>query len=222
MILEIQSIKLKRNRRLLFNDFNLKLNKSQIMILLGDNGSGKSSLMDAIAGLIKPEKGSIKVNNTRIEEMDSLKRIFFTYLPHKDSLKDNLTVKENLEIWLNLSKASHRNINFEKGLEFFNLKNLQFTLVRNLSEGQRKKVSLTKLLFSKSSLWLLDEPFNNLDKRSTIKFKKLVKKKTLLGGAVLMSSHVDFKINKCLIKDLNKNMEKLRQKDLNLNNWNKL
>ena len=111
MILEIKSIYLTRNRRLIFDNFNLKLKKSQIMILLGKNGSGKTSLLDLIVGLIKPQKGRIKINGIALEELGKLKKNLFTYLPHKDSLKENLTIKENLCIWLDLSNLKYVNLN---------------------------------------------------------------------------------------------------------------
>ena len=102
MVLEIKSIKLIRNRQLLLNKFNLKLRKSQIIILVGDNGSGKSSLMDTILGLIKPEEGFIKIKNKNIEDLKDKIRNHILYIPHENGLKENLTIIENLRIWLNL------------------------------------------------------------------------------------------------------------------------
>ena len=105
MVLEIISVYFYRNKRKIFDNFNLKLKKSQIMILIGKNGVGKSSLFDLIVGILEPPSGIIKINNIPITDHYSNKRFLFTYLPHKDSLKDNLSVKENLEIWINLSEG---------------------------------------------------------------------------------------------------------------------
>ena len=193
MILEINSIYLYRNKKQIFDNFNLKLKKKQILLLVGENGVGKSSLMDMIVGLIQPNSGSVFIKGLHTNEICDKKK-FFTYLPHKDSLKDNLTVEQNLTLWLELSSECFNAKDLDKKLKFFGLLGLKKQLVKTLSHGQRKKVSLTKLLMTNTDLWLLDEPFNGLDKKSCDLLKILLTKKISGEGAVLLSSHIDPKI----------------------------
>ena len=193
MVLEIISVYFRRNKRLIFHNFNLKLSKSQIIILIGENGVGKSSLFDLSTGILKPEKGVIKINEISINEIDK-KKDLFTYLPHKDSLKDYLTVEENLINWLGLIDIKIRKEELLNSLKFFKLNNLRNNLIGNLSQGQRKKVSLTKLLLSKCNLWILDEPFNGLDIDSINKTKKMICNHKANGGSVLLASHINLNI----------------------------
>ena len=118
MVLEIISIYFRRNKRIIFHNFNLKLAKSQIIILIGENGVGKSSLFDLSVGILKPEKGVIKINEIPINEIDLKKKDLFTYLPHKDSLKDYLTVEENLFNWMELIGVKIRK---KKAFKFFKI-----------------------------------------------------------------------------------------------------
>ena len=194
MVLEIISVYFRRNKRLIFHNFNLKLAKSQIIILIGENGVGKSSLFDLSVGILKPEKGVIKINEIPINEIDQKKKDLFTYLPHKDSLKDYLTVEENLINWLELIDIKIRKEKLLNSLKFFKLNNLKNNLIGNLSQGQRKKVSLTKLLLSKCNLWILDEPFNGLDIDSINKTKKMICNHKANGGSVLLASHINLNI----------------------------
>ena len=194
MVLEIISVYFRRNKRLIFHNFNLKLAKSQIIILIGENGVGKSSLFDLSVGILKPEKGVIKINEIPINEIDQKKKDLFTYLPHKDSLKDYLTVEENLINWLELIDIKIRKEKLLNSLKFFKLNNLKNNLIGNLSQGQRKKVSLTKLLLSRCNLWILDEPFNGLDTNSINKTKKMICNHKANGGSILLASHINLNI----------------------------
>lgn len=194
MTLDLKSIKLIRSRRILFNKFNLKLKKSQIIILIGDNGSGKSSLMDLIVGILKPNSGEIKIEGNTIHELGKTIRNFLLYIPHQNNLKDNITVQENLTIWLNLLDFSLDLEQLYNNLKFFDLLEYKDILVKNLSHGQKKKVSLVKLLYSKAKIWLLDEPLNGLDKKSSVKLIKKIESFSHSGGAILISSHIDLKI----------------------------
>ena len=191
MVLEIISVCLKRNKRVIFDNFNLKLNKSQIMILIGENGAGKTSLLDLVAGVLEPEKGTIKINNISSKNLNSNKRDMYTYLSNKDALKENLTIEENLMIWSKISSNKFIETESKNVLDYFGLRNLGKNLVGNLSQGQRKKVTLTKLLLSKAKLWLLDEPFNSLDSKSVKKTIKLIYMHSKNGGSILLTNHID-------------------------------
>ena len=106
MILEIISINLSRNKKNLFKNFNLMIKKPEVINLVGKNGCGKTSLLEMIVGLLKPDKGKIKINNLEIQDIGEQKRREFIYIPYDDSLKGNLTIEENLKIWTDLAEIS--------------------------------------------------------------------------------------------------------------------
>lgn len=195
MVLEIISVYFYRNKRLIFDNFNLKLKKSQIMILIGGNGAGKTSLFDLVVGVLEPMKGIIKIDKTPVMDLDSKKRITFTYLGHKDCLKENLTIEENIMNWVKISGKKFEKPKIEKILKYFGLQDIKNSLVGNLSQGQRKKVSLSKLVFNNNKLWLLDEPFNGLDNNSIKKTIMLIEKHSKTGGSILLANHINIDIN---------------------------
>ena len=96
--------------------------------------------------------------------------------------------------WLELIDIKIGKEKLLNSLKFFKLNNLKNNLIGNLSQGQRKKVSLTKLLLSKCNLWILDEPFNGLDIDSINKTKKMICNHKANGGSVLLASHINFNI----------------------------
>ena len=106
MILEIISINLSRNKKIIFKNFSLKIISGEIVTLIGRNGSGKTSLLEMIIGLLKPESGAIKINSINIEEIGERKRDQFIYIPYEDALKEDLTISENLQIWANLASIN--------------------------------------------------------------------------------------------------------------------
>ena len=219
MVLEIISVYFRRNKRLILHNFNLKLEKSQIIILIGENGVGKSSLFDLSAGILQPEKGVIKINEIPINEIDLEKKDLFTYLPHKDSLKDYLTVKENIFNWLDISGVKISKEKFLNSLKFFKLHELSNNLLGNLSQGQRKKVSLTKLLFTKCNLWILDEPFNGLDTGSIKKTKKIICNHKKKGGSILLASHINLDIEGSKRIFIRSPKSKVSERIINFNSW---
>ena len=200
-MLEVSSIYLYRNRKQVFKDFSLNLKNSEIVLLEGENGVGKTSLLNIISGLINPDKGCIKICKKSIIELGNQKKKIFTYIPDKNCLKENLSVNENLKSWLKLSNLKVNNNDYQKSLYIFSLNGIQESLVKNLSQGQKKKVALTKLLFSKSKLWLLDEPLNGIDTKTITILKKVMIKHIKKNGSILFSSHVklDLKLTKRII-----------------------
>ena len=189
-MLEVNSIYLYRNRKQVFDNFSLNLNKSEIIQLEGENGVGKTSLLNMISGLISPDKGFIKICKKDITELGKYKKKKFTYIPDKNCLKENFTVNENLKSWLKLSNLETNYNTYQKALNTFSLNDIQGSLVKNLSQGQKKKVALTKLLFSESKLWLLDEPLNGIDIKTISTLKKVMIQHLKQNGSILFSSHV--------------------------------
>jgi len=189
-MLEVNSIYLYRNRKQVFNNFSLNLKNSQIIQLEGENGVGKTSLLNMISGLINPDKGFIKICKKSIIELGKQRKKKFTYIPDKNCLKENLSVNENLKSWLKLSNLTIDRNTYQKALNTFSLNEIQESLIKNLSQGQKKKVALTKLLFSESKLWLLDEPLNGIDTKTITTLKKVMIQHLKKNGSILFSSHV--------------------------------
>ena len=209
-MLEVNSIYLYRNRKQVFDNFSLNLNKSEIIQLEGENGVGKTSLLNMISGLISPDKGFIKICKKDITELGKYKKKKFTYIPDKNCLKENFTVNQNLKNWLKLSNLETNYNTYQKALNTFSLNDIQGSLVKNLSQGQKKKVALTKLLFSESKLWLLDEPLNGIDTKTIMTLKKVMIQHLKKNGSILFSSHVKSNMKltrriilKKIIKNLN-------------------
>ena len=207
-MLEVNSIYLFRNKKQIFSNFSLKLKKREIIFLLGKNGVGKTTLLDIISGLIRPNKGFVKIYNKEIEEIGTLKKDYLLYLSHKNSVKEGLSVEENLRVWLNLLEISVKNEDFNEKLKIFNLNEIRNNLVKNLSHGQKKRVSLTKVLFSESKLWLMDEPFNGLDYETTKTLKNLMENHTKKNGAVLFTSHFNPNFKSILKIELKRKIKK--------------
>ncbi|MFL2660905.1 MAG: heme ABC exporter ATP-binding protein CcmA [Alphaproteobacteria bacterium] len=218
-MLEVISVNLYRNKRLIFHNFNLKLAKSQTMILIGNNGVGKTSLFELIVGVLEPDNGYVKINNIPNKNLEEKKKFVFTYLPHKDSLKSNLTVFENLRNWINISGLAYDQDSMNKILNYFDLYGIRDFLLEKLSQGQKKKVSLSKLLISKSNLWLLDEPYNGLDQSSIKKLNKLIVNHSKNGGSTLLSNHIEIKIPRSKKIFLKKPESSLNQKLVNFDSW---
>ena len=189
-MLEVNSIYLYRNRKQVFNNFSLNLNKSEIIQLEGENGVGKTSLLNMISGLISPDKGFIKICKKNITELGKYRKKKFTYIPDKNCLKENFTVNQNLKNWLKLSNLETNYNTYQKALNTFSLNDIQGSLIKNLSQGQKKKVALTKLLFSESKLWLLDEPLNGIDTKAISTLKKVMIQHLKQNGSILFSSHI--------------------------------
>ena len=217
MILEVKSICLKRNKKLLFKDLSLNLNKSQILILKGSNGVGKSSLLEAIVGMLELSAGEIKINGKRNLQSNNN----FTYIGHDNSLKEELTVIENLRLWIKLNNQTFEDMEIIQKLSFFKINHLFDHQINLLSAGQKKKVALSKLLFSNCKLWILDEPVNSLDKDSRNQFNLLIEQQKKRNGSILITTHLDLGLKSLIKIDLDL-LKKKGVTNINPNNWNNL
>ena len=190
---EIKNISCIRGQKLLFKNLNLKLNNKDLLVIKGANGSGKTTLLKILSGLLNPISGSIIVNkkNINLSKDEYFKQ--FEYIGHENAIKNALTVRENLNFYLKIKKSLDKK-NFEKAIETFNLKNLIDIKTENLSSGEKRRVSLSRLILSNSKIWFLDEPTNGLDKKNTLIFFKILKHHLNSNGLAIIASHDEIKI----------------------------
>ena len=190
---EIKKISCIRGNKLLFKDLNFKLNTKELLVIKGANGSGKTTLLKILSGLLKPISGSIIVNKKDMNLLKDEYFKYFEYIGHENAIKSALTVRENLNFYLKIKKDLTKK-NFEKAIRIFNLKNLLDVKIENLSSGEKRRVSLSRLILSKSKIWFLDEPTNGLDKINTLNFFKILKQHLQFNGLAIIASHDEIKI----------------------------
>ena len=190
---EIKNISCIRGNKLLFKNLNFKINNKELLVIKGANGSGKTTLLKILSGLLKPISGSIIINKKNINILKDEYFKYFEYIGHENAIKTALTVRENLNFYLKI-KRNPATKNFEKAIKIFNLKNLLDIKVENLSSGEKRRVSLSRLILSNSKIWFLDEPTNGLDKINTVNFFKILKQHLQLNGLAIVASHDDVKI----------------------------
>jgi heme exporter protein A len=190
---EIKNISCIRGNKLLFKNLNFKINNKELLVIKGANGSGKTTLLKILSGLLKPISGSIIINKKNINILKDEYFKYFEYIGHENAIKTALTVRENLNFYLKI-KRNLTTKNFEKAIKIFNLKNLLDIKIENLSAGEKRRISLSRLILSNSKIWFLDEPTNGLDKINTVNFFKILKQHLQLNGLAIVASHDDVKI----------------------------
>jgi heme exporter protein A len=160
------------------HDCDFHLNHSTICHLQGVNGSGKSTLLKCIASILKPSAGTIE------------RHCLCSYIGHQLAIHPLLTVIENLKF----SFSSNENSFLQQLLKHANLSKQSERFAGELSVGQRHKLALCRLVLEKSDLWLLDEPFANLDEAGEQWLWSLIEQHQKQGGSVILTAHQrDFK-----------------------------
>ncbi|MEL0102153.1 MAG: heme ABC exporter ATP-binding protein CcmA [Gammaproteobacteria bacterium] len=193
-----------KNNNVIFDNLNIVLGESDIWLITGPNGCGKTTFMRALCGIQNLESGSILMDKIDIQNPKSRLKEKIIYIGHKNSLIDNLTVKENLEYLCAFDSTvelNNKNI-IKEAMIYFDILKYQNYMVSDLSEGNKKKTSLARLFASKKKLWILDEPLNNLDIKSIELFLNLIVSHQKNGGISISSSHYNFLKHKENIKYL--------------------
>ena len=185
-MLTIDNLSFYKDNKKIFSDLSFSLSISSALIITGKNGCGKSSLLKIIAGIYEIQGGRVLWGNENIENFRDDFNGDTQFIGHKNFLKPELTVKENLEFYADLRGTKNA---VAPALEFFSLRDLQNSMVKNLSAGWQQRVMLTKLLACPATVWLLDEPSNNLDKDGKEQLHELIKNRIKDRGLVILTSH---------------------------------
>lgn len=170
-----------RNGRVVFSGLDFSVAPGQLAELRGPNGSGKSSLLRLIAGLVPAASGSLALEPSGD---DPLPR-HCHYIGHLDALKNAMTVRENIIFWSRMLGGNGD----AKALNAFKLGHLADDPVQLLSAGQRRRLSLSRLLAAPRRIWLLDEPATALDVASQATLAALIDAHLEDGGIVLSAIH---------------------------------
>jgi heme exporter protein A len=173
-----------RGFRSVFNDLNLQLDGGEALALTGPNGAGKSSLLRLLAGLLRPSAGRVMLDGAS-DDRPLPERTH--YLGHLDAFKPALSVRENIEFWVHYLGGGDRHA--APALAAVGLESLQALPAAYLSAGQRRRLSLARLVAVPRPLWLLDEPASALDSAGHEMLAALMREHLAGGGMIVAATH---------------------------------
>ena len=187
-VLEAVALACERDGRLLFEHLDLRVAAGDMVQISGPNGSGKTSLLRLLCGLMQPTAGDILLNGKPLIRQRSELADNLLWIGHAAGIKDLLTPVENL-IWL---FALHRPVDSAavcQALAAVGLRGFEDVPCHTLSAGQRRRVALARLYLPGPGLWMLDEPFTALDKQGVAQLEHHLAEHCQQGGAVILTTH---------------------------------
>lgn len=191
-MLELNNLTILRGNSIVFSKLNTSFKSSCLTLVKGKNGSGKTTLLRTIAGFIPAEEGNISYQNVDVNLDKSLWVEKLIYVDAKKGLSQELTVLENLLAWLQMKGWSTSKENLIKALRSVDMEKFSNLYISQCSEGLKKRAALARLYFSfifEVKFWLLDEPSNDLDEKSTLLFKELINNFLKTNGTIILTTH---------------------------------
>ncbi len=185
--LKTENLSCKRGENAILNNVNFSIKSGETLVVKGRNGSGKTTLLRILSNFIKSYEGKVMFNDISIRE-DSLYNSKFNLIGQKNSLKENLSIKKNFDLWDILFNEV---LDHVKLLEHNNLYHLINRDVGSLSDGQKKCISLHRLNYKKYDLWFLDEPFVYLDDVNTHLLIEKINQFNENMGIVILTSNIN-------------------------------
>jgi len=186
-LLSAQQLRVFRGERCLFEDIGFALEPGQLLLIVGANGSGKTSLLRVIAGLLVPDSGEVLWRGQSTHSNNQRFRSELGWLAHRLGLKYDLSVLENLDFDTGLRGANRSSR--QQVLARMDITDLQGLPLRSLSAGQQRRVALARMLESSARLWLMDEPFTHLDNSGQALVTEMVGEHLAAGGIAAIATH---------------------------------
>ncbi len=193
--LRVENLTLSRGGRPLFRRLGFAIRSGEALVLRGANGSGKTSLLRMLAGLTEADEGEIFWDESVCKTASAKLRLNALYLGHANALKDDLTAIENLADALSFDGVNVTQARQVDALERVGLSSRQHLVARRLSQGQKRRIGLARLVLSGKPLWLLDEPTNALDAEGVALFIRIIDEHLLAGGMACIATHLSMQIH---------------------------
>jgi len=199
-VLETSNLDCRRGGRTLFRGLSFALQGGELLRIAGANGSGKTSLLKILCGLLFPDNGEVRWQGTPIRQLREDYSRHLVYLGHAPAVKDDLSAAENLTVACTLAGRKASPQEAQTALERYGLP-ATAVAVRRLSQGQRRRAALARLLLSAHApLWLLDEPFAALDAAAARFTEALIAGHVAQGGAVVYTTHQEANIGAAVLR----------------------
>jgi len=195
-MLSVSNLSFERYFERVFEPISFNLSAGSLLLVTGSNGCGKTTLLRLLAGLLEPSEGEIHRHEQPL------------YAGHNPAIKDDLSVEENIRFWMRFMGTRKSNLGnglCQQVIEEIGLTPVALQEGRTLSAGQRKRCSLARLLFCDEALWLLDEPYSNLDREGIEMLDRILRTHLDAGGACIMTTHGSlrpegFELQECLMQ----------------------
>ncbi len=168
----------------MIEDISFEIRRPAIYVVLGPNGAGKTTLFRTMAGILRPQSGSVSIEGRSVEEQATRDRLHF--LSHIDGLPDGLRVEETLRLYGSVEGADEADV--ERVLKLLEIESLRARFVSELSAGQKKRVAIARIFLHERDVYLLDEPTANLDPKVAGEIRDLILRLSR-DRVVLYSSH---------------------------------
>ena len=188
-MLEADNLECVRGERRLFAGLGFKLEAGELLYLQGKNGAGKTSLLRMIIGLLPPEAGEIRWKGQSIRRNSEDFRADLCYLGHLNAIKEELTPLENLLASAHLADEALSEDDALDALEQVGLAGREDLACKYLSQGQKRRVALARLVKERRPLWVLDEPFVALDVAAVDWLAGIISGHLQRGGLAVMTTH---------------------------------
>ena len=189
----VEKVHVWRGDRHVLRGVSLDVHPGELMHVSGPNGTGKTTLLRVVSGLLRPEKVSVAWQGRSIAATAAEYQSALAYASHEPALKSDLTALENLRFTVGLKRRVTA-AELRSSLERTGVANCADLPARVLSAGQRRRVAMARVLAFRADLWLLDEPFTNLDGSGSSLLSALLAEHVEEGGVALVVAHHDLNV----------------------------
>jgi heme exporter protein A len=189
-IVEAVELQCERGHRRLFDQLSFGLDAGCCMHIAGDNGAGKTSLLRILCGLLRPTFGEVRWQGRPIAQVRDEYGADLVYVGHLNGVKDDLTATENLRTWAAMAGLRVDADRLEQALRLLAIERFAQWPAGQLSQGQKRRIGLARLTVARQArVWILDEPFNALDRNGVEILNRLIAERVGSGGAVVLTTH---------------------------------